>query len=418
MQLTYKFNYYKNFDRLHNLCVISKNLYNQANYIVKQEIDKKHKWIRYCELEKILKIIKNLEDKINYKLLKAQTSQQIIKTVDKDWNVFFKSVKVYKKYPENFKTKPNPPNYKGVVNQLIFSNQTCKIYKNRLQLYRDFNIIIPKFKDKDFEKFNQVRILPRKDYHVIEIVYTIPDKEPIKNLNIIGIDLGVNNFATLSSNTFSNPIIFSGKILKSINQNYNKKMAKLSSIKDKMKIKKQTKKMRKITERRDRKLQDIEHKISKKIVDIASAKNVSTIVVGKNVGWKQSISLGKKTNQTFVQIPHARFINKLSYKCKMNRITLIETEESYTSKIDNLVLEEMCNHEQFKGKRIKRGLFQSSSGKLINSDVNGSLGIIRKVVDNFLVKEIIDRGVLFTPFKIRNIFDVQTLNKVFFRNIK
>ena len=420
MQLTYKFNYYKNFDRLHSLCVISKNLYNQTNYIVKQELEKNHKWLHRYDLQKILRYTQNLEGEINYTLLKAQTSQCVIADVYNDWKSYFNSIKQYKKNSNKFKGLPKPPNYKEKVNPLIFTNQTCKIYGNRLQFYRNFNITIPKYKDKTFEKFNQVRILPKNNYHVIEIIYTIPDKEPIKNSNIIGIDLGVNNFATLTSNTFKNPIIFSGKILKSINQNYNKKISKLSSIKDKMKLKHSTKRMYKIQQRRERRLQDIEHKISKKIVEIVQNKNVSTIVVGKNIGWKTDSDMGKKSNQTFVQIPHARFITKLSYKCKLNGITLIETEESYTSKCDHLVLEEMCNHEQFKGKRIKRGLFQSSSGKLINSDINGSLGIIRKflenkklnVVNNSLVKEIIDIGNLLTPFKIRNIFDVQTLNKV------
>jgi putative transposase len=412
MQLTYKFNYYKNFSKLHDLCVISKNIYNQGNYLVKQELDKNHKWLRYNDLDKILKITKNLEDEVNYKLLKAQTSQQIIKTIDNSWNSYFKSLKEFKKNPGKFKGLPKAPKYKEKINQLIFTNQNSKIKGNKLYLYKDLIIVIPEYRNRKFENFNTIRIIPRKDHHTIEIVYTVPDNEIVKNSNIIGIDLGVNNFATLTSNTFNNPVIFSGKILKSINQNYNKKISKLSSIKDKMKIKKQTKRIQKITERRNRRLQDIEHKISKKIVEIAQNKNVSTIVVGKNKNWKTNSNLGNKNNQAFVMIPHARFITKLNYKCKMNGITLIETEESYTSKTDNLVLEELCNQEQFKGKRIKRGLFQSSSGKLINSDVNGSLGIIRKVVGNSRSKEIIDRGNLLTPFKIRNIFDVQTLNKV------
>ena len=195
-------------------------------------------------------------------------------------------------------------------------------------------------------------------------------------------------------------------------------MARLKSIKDKMLIKKSTKNIQKLNEKRERKLNDIEHTVSKKIVDIAIEKNVSTIVVGKNKNWKTSIKLGNKTNQTFVQIPHARFICKLAYKCKMNGITLIETEESYTSKIDHLVLEEMKEHKTYLGKRIKRGIFQSSSKKLINSDVNGSLGILRKfwennknVVDNSSLQKIINRGNLLTPFKIMDIFNIQTLDK-------
>lgn len=412
MQLTYKFKYYRNFDRLLNLCKISKNLYNQGNYVILNDMKANNgkKKVNYRDLDRILKVTTNLENEVNYRLLKSHTSQQILMNLDKNWKSFFMGLRAYKKDPSKFKEIPKPPNYKGFVNALYFTKNICQIKGDRLILYKDLSIKIPEYKGRNFEKFQQVRILPRKGYVEVEIVYNFKEDEPIVNDNIIGIDLGLNNFATLVSNQFS-PIIFSGKQMKSANQRWNKRMARLQS--EQAKFNKKTKERKiwrtklqdTITEKRNRKIDDVTHKISKKIVEIAQSNNVSRIVVGKNVQWKTSIDLGNKTNQKFCEIPHAKFINKLRYKCLLKGIQLLVTEESYTSKVDHLALEELGHHDNYLGKRVHRGLFRSSTGIRINADVNGAIGILRKVVDDSLVKEIINKGNLLTPFRVRNIFN-------------
>ena len=119
--------------------------------------------------------------------------------------------------------------------------------------------------------------------------------------------------------------------------------------------------------------------------------------------------MGKKTNQKFVQIPYLKLIEYLKYKCDLVGINLITTEESYTSKCDSFSLEEIKKHDKYQGKRIKRGLFISGVNKLINADINGSMNIMRKVVDDSYIKnKIINSGLLFNPIKIRDLFDLNS----------
>ena len=207
--------------------------------------------------------------------------------------------------------------------------------------------------------------------------------------------------------TENNAIVYSGKFLKSYNRYFNKRLAKLQSIKDKQKIKGCTKRIKTLYEKRSRYIEDAFHKYSRIIVDYLIRNRIGNLVVGYNSGWKQSIDMGKKNNQKFMQIPFARLTSYLKYKCEMVGICYIETEESYTSKCDSLALEEIKKHDSYIGKRIKRGLFQSSTGVLINADVNGSMNILRKVVGNFdCVNQIIGSGQLLCPIRYSNPFRV------------
>ena len=149
-------------------------------------------------------------------------------------------------------------------------------------------------------------------------------------------------------------------------------------------------------------MSDLMHKVSKHIIRYMLSKKIGTIVVGYNRGWKDSIRIWKRNNQTFVQIPYKTLISYLKYKCEMNGIKLIETEESYTSKCDALAMEMIEKHEVYQGKRIKRGLYQSSVNKLINADVNDALNIMRKVF-NDSAERIIGRGLLFNPMKLNDL---------------
>ena len=194
--------------------------------------------------------------------------------------------------------------------------------------------------------------------------------------------------------TETKPVIFNGKIIKSYNQWYNKRKAKLCSIKDKSKIKTYTKQLYKIERDRESFINDYLHKVSTGLIQYCIENKIANLVIGHNLQWKDSIALGKNTNQKFVNIPHSKFINYLKYKCEMVGINFIETEEAYTSKVDHFALEEMKHQEKYLGKRVKRGMFQSSIGKLINADVNGALGILRKVVGDSGISQIINSGLI------------------------
>ena len=403
MRLVYKFNIKQN-DRLLGLCKISKNLYNQALYLVKKELKENNKWLNYSYLNKVLQTTTNIEGTINYKLLKAQVSQQCLRSLDKNITSYVKSIKDYSKNKNKYKGCPKFPKYKKEINQLIYTNQCCSI-KNDGYLYLDkqTKIRIPQFnKYKDrLSNFQQVRVIPKlNNIFTIEMIYIDNEKNNNElNSNLYSsIDLGINNIATMILPD-EKPILYNGKQLKAKNQYFNKK---ISNLKSKLSNNKKTsKQIQELYLKRDNQLSDIFHKLSRMIVNRLIENKIGNIVVGYNKGWKDSINIGKRNNQTFVNISYEKLLSFLQYKCEMCGIKLIINEESYTSKCDGLALEEIGKHETYLGKRVKRGLFQSSIGKLINADVNGSLNILRKVVgDSEITSKIINSGWLFQPVRV------------------
>lgn len=193
------------------------------------------------------------------------------------------------------------------------------------------------------------------------------------------------------------PFIVNGRIMKSFNQWYNKNKAKLMSYVGDVGT---SKRLRQLNNYRNFWIEDYIHKVSRYIVNYCINNNIGSIVIGLNKGWKQEINLGKKTNQKFVEIPFSRLIDKISYKCKLVGISFQINEESYTSKVDHLAFEKLGKHDVYLGKRKKRGLFQSSIGKLLNADINGAIGIGRKVFGDFYVSKIIDSGFAFNPVRV------------------
>ena len=262
------------------------------------------------------------------------------------------------------------------------------------------------FKTKQ-SNIKQVRLIPKNNYIVLEVIYEIrEEKLKSDNKRYMSIDLGINNLASCSSNVIKSFII-NGKPIKSINHFYNKKLSKLKS-ELYLKHKKYTSKnIANLTLKRNNKIKDYFHKASKYIVNQLVNNSINTLIIGYNKEWKQETNIGKKNNQKFVQIPYLMFINLLSYKSKMKGINVIIQEESYTSKVsffDNeFIPTYKLNDNKFNsiGKRIKRGLFKGSN-ILINADINGSLNIMRKYL-NEASDEIISptcRGFVVNPVKI------------------
>ena len=414
MRLVYSFKI-KYTDELREQMLLSNNLYNQANYMIKEHYKTTGKYLSYPEVE--LKC-KTQEDCYNNyrKIHKAQCAQQILKTLDQNWKSFFKTIKDYKKNPIKYKGCPKPPKYKekGAYNSLIFTNQSCQIRNGKIHLWKSCKPIKFPQKEYNFSKFQQVRFIPKKRYIKVEIIY---NKECVNSdldaSKSLGIDLGLDNLVTCVSE--NKTFIVSGKILKSVNQFYNKTKAKLKSQKeDKGKRRKRLNidKLQKLEEKRSYFIKDFLHKVSRGIVNFCLSNKISRIVIGHNKQWKDSIAIGKQNNQNFVNIPHSQLISYLKYKCELVGIALIECEESYTSKCDALAFEKIQKHDVYLGKRVKRGLFQSSVGKLINADVNGALNILRKVINDSFVRKIIDSGSLFLPVKIRTVPELSIFCKI------
>ena len=361
------------FEELDNLLFLSKNLYNAGLYITRQYYFEHKKFLNYQSLASIM--VK--EDNIDYRRLPAKVSQQTLKLIEQNFKSFFKHLKVKKK-DEVIKI----PNYLKKDTGRFVVTYTSQAISNKaiksgiLKLSK----VESTFKTEKTD-IQQVRIISKNNHIVVEVIYNVKNVEPLAdNERYASIDLGLNNLGTVTSNVIK-PFIINGKPLKSINQFYNKRV---SNLKSKLKDgKKTSRRIKSLTDKRNNKIKDYLHKASTLLVNQLVSNDLNTLIIGNNKSWKQDINIGKRNNQNFVQIPHSTFIKMLEYKCKLRGINVLITEESYTSKCSFLDNEDIKKQKEYKGSRIKRGLFKSSKGILINADVNGSLNILKKVVGKF-----------------------------------
>jgi len=345
---------------------------------------------------------KQLKTEECFKALPSKTSQQIVIQICNNWRAWFKSVKKYQKSKTNYTGMPRPPQYKNKEkgrNTILFDYmQGC---------FNNGNYYFPRKDRKKIEyietlvtkeNFVLCRIVPYGNCYKIEMIYRVENIEPKENNDrYLAIDLGVTNFATLTNNIGSQSIVINGRILKSINNYYNKQRAKALSYIGRG-ISNRT---CKIDFKRNNIINHHMHKISRWIVDYCVDNDINTICIGLNHDWQRNSSLGKKTNQKFVQIPFVKFIQKLEYKAKDSGIKVIKTEESYTSKASFIDGDEMSKRVECSGKRVKRGLYRSSEGILINADVNGSYNILRKCNPEFKYDGI--KGLSLNPVRV-NLF--------------
>jgi len=380
----------------------SKNLYNHANYLVRKEFTENNRWLRYQDLDKILK--KDIDYPDYRNMPTAQAAQQTLQLVDQNWRSFFSLIKDWSKNKDKYSGRPKLPKYKPKNGRIVFmlTNQQVKLKDDLLHFPKSFNGFTIKSRCvtlNNFEKINQIRIVPNNQIFCIEIVYSvvINDNMLPDNGRHMSIDLGLDNLATIVTNTGLQPVLVNGKGLKSINQYYNKQKAYYQSIAKSMNDKFYTNRLYRLTQKRNFKIEDALHKISKYIVDIALENKITTIVIGNNKNWKQSISLGKRTNQSFVSIPHQKLIEKIMYKARTQGINVTLTEESYTSGTSFLD-KEQPNKEFYNNKRrVYRGLFISNN-KSINADVNAAYQIMKKVFPNEFSDGI--EGVVLHPVRV------------------
>ena len=387
---------HKHYNLLNEFCYKSKNLYNYANYIIRQEFIKNGNWIRYNNLDKILKQEGNNFDYKNMPL--ASCSQQCLKLLDKNWKSFFQSIKDYNQNPSKYLGRPKLPKYKpkNGRNILILTSQNCKIQKGIVKFPKTFKGFYLKTK---VNKLQQVRIIPKDRYLVVEIVYKINDIVPmLDNNKYISIDLGLDNFVTVVNNCGLKPFVINGKGLKSINQYYNKQVSYYKSISKRMNGLDYTNRISKITNKRNNKVDDFIHKASRYIVDYCRDNKINTIIIGNNKNWKQNSKMSKVVNQNFISIPYYKFIEKVKYKAEEIGINIIITEESYTSGTSFLDNELPIKENYNKNRRIHRGLFISNNNIRINADVNGAYQIMKKVFPKAFSNGI--EGVGLHPFKV------------------
>ena len=355
------------------LCFLSKNLYNAALYIQRQNYRDGKSYISESEMSKLLRNQNNPD----YYAINTTVSIYVVKQLDECYKSFFSLLKLKSEGKYNKKIKL--PRYKDKIrgrNVATFHSSRLikKTYKKEGLIHLSKTNI--KFKSKiPFEQIQEVKVVPKSGYYEIQVIYKADEDKLLENSNYAAIDLGLNNLATVVT-AISSPMIINGRPLKSINHHWNKRVSKLKS---KLKKGRRTsKQIQTITNKRNRRVKNYLHQASRALVDELRKLCISKVVIGSNKEWKQNINLGCHTNQNFVQIPHQRFIEMISYKAKLYGIEVIAAEESYTSKCSFLDDESIEKHSVYKGKRIKRGLFKSSNGIIINADVNAAYNIMKK----------------------------------------
>ena len=378
------------------LCFKSKNLYNAALFEFRQSyFDKEADTLSWQNINRIF----NQSNQFDYRELPSKVSNAVLKKLGNNISSFWSLVK-----KSDYNKKVRLPKYlhktdgRFIVefNKQTFSNKRDD--ENNLIICKSsLDLRIP----TKVETPQQVRIIPKVGCYVIEVIYEIKENQPKQNQRVAAIDLGLNNLATVVTNDGDNPILISGKKIKSINQYYNKIASKQKSLLPNNIF--TSKSLDRLWLKRNNKISYEIHKITKFLANYFDERDVSKVIIGNNSGWKNGINLGRRNNQNFVNIPYTKFINQLTYKCQLLGITVITREESYTSKASFLDYDEIPNYKdetkpKFSGRRIKRGLYRSTTRK-INADVNGAYNIMVKENPNYIISNREQLG--FNPILIK-----------------
>ena len=393
-----------NYNKLSILSNMSCNLYNNALYVIRQHFfnktnkqydndiasDIEKTYLNYYDLNRLLK------ETNEYKSLPSNVSQEILKLVDKNFKSFFSLLD--KKKANQYNKKCNIPKYnktgKGILIYNVSTLSKVCLDKNTVKLPKT-DIYLPIIN----KTAKQIRIVPKSNYFIYEVIYDgIEQPEKKDNGRYMSIDIGINNLATCTSNKIK-PFIINGRPIKSINQYYNKKRSNIQSTIKKVNNKNSCHRIDKLTLKRNNKIDWYMHNASSYIVSQLVSNDINTLIVGANKEWKQDTNMGKQNNQNFVSIPYNKLKLQLRYKCKLNGIRYVEQEESYTSKCSFFDDEKIEKHDNYAGKRVKRGLFMTKENHYVNADINGSLNIMRKYLNvaSDIILDERSRGLVVSP---------------------
>ena len=353
-------------------CFYSKNVYNQANYIIRQEFINNNNKISAYDVQKLMQSMDC------YKECGSQAAQKTIQLVDKMWKSYFKAIKDWKKNPSKYLGMPKLPKYLPKDGRQVFMLKNIQCSLNNGQ----FRIAFKPFGGYTVNthavgKLMQCRFVPKADYYVMEIVYEIEVPDVVEErIRICSIDLGTENLVTMVNNIGLQPVVIKGGAIKSVNQFYNKRKAEMQS-----QLKKETgrdwsKNLQKLTDKRYEKIKYLMHCASKNVVNYCVENKIDTLIIGLNKKWKQE----NENKQNFTYIPFDMFVKQIQSKCEEYGIEVVMTEEAYTSGTSFLDKEQPIKENYNKERRVYRGLFIANNGKTINADVNGAYQIMKKVV--------------------------------------
>lgn len=378
----------KGTDELVRLCGLSRELYNRTNYLMRQSWFSQKDVPGFRQMPSINDLIRETRGlDCSRDFGNTKIANQIIRRVLADWSNFYKALRAFRRDPSGFDRYPRPPKYKEELAQVIFYNETIKGGRSGKTLDR---IIATNgcFSIQSSRPYKQVVITPKSFGFIIEVQYESPDvpKPKLSKRKACTIDLGLNNLAAVTLDQ-QRPILVNGRIVKSINQWYNKRPCKSRA------------------KKRYFRLENYFHHTAKMIIEICVTNGIGTIVIGKNDGWKREVRMRMKTKQSFLFVPHESLIGKIRYRAEMIGIDLILTEEAYTSQASFYDYDPLPRYDEtppeFSGVRKHRGLYISNDGFAVNADINGSLNIGRKVIPEFL--GIGDRSVAATPVVVNSL---------------
>ncbi len=377
----------------------SKNLYNAANYVVRQSFIQAGVYLDYQEMHR------RMTDHEAYQALPAKVAQWVLRLLDQNWQSYFATLAAWQVDPSKFLGRPRLPGYKDKQkgrNLLVYTIQALSIPALRA------GWIVPSMLGINVKtrvkSVQQVRIIHRIGFYVVEVIYAQePIPAAVNPALRAGVDIGLNNLAMLTSDKPGFvPRVVNGRPVKSINQFYNKRRAELQS---RLGETHTSRRLECITTKRNRRIDHYLHTASCRIIDLLVAEGIGALCIGQNPHWKQEVNLGRRNNQNFVSVPHARFIEMLTYKAELVGIRVTITEESYTSQASFLDADPLPVYDAqrqeapiFSGRRVKRGLYRASDGMSINADVNGAYNIIRKVAPDAFARG--SRGCVVHPIRL------------------
>lgn len=374
---------------------LSNNLYNQALYVLRQAFIDGEKIPSKFNLHKILLHKEyECEEYDNIHKMVSSNAQIICQLVAQNFKAFLMALKAFKKNKSGFTGAPKIPNYNKKEQEfmLIIGAQQCAIKDGMMRFPKKLNLDKIYVGDLDIA---HVRIFPGKKKYKVEVVYKVEALPKKKKGNIAGIDLGLDNLATVAINKRGiRPLLINGRPLKSMNLHFNNKRNKVQSELKKCNDKYMSHKLETLYRKRNNRFNTYMHKASKEIIDYCLEHNVSQIIIGHNKLQKQESKL-----KNFVAIPTFRLIKLIKYKAEYQGIEVVETEESYTSITSYLDKEEPIKDNADRFRRIHRGLFVSGKGKRINADVNSAYQIMKKVIGDKVIKPI-GKGAVFIPKKV------------------
>lgn len=398
---------------LDDLTFKAKNLYNHGLYLYRQSYFEHKKnpenpVLSWVDIDKSLR----WQGHEDIRALPAKVANTVLKNLGESIASYWKLVRL--KREGGVRQKPRLPRYLHKTDgryPLSFNYQTFGSKRgtnNELILCpRGLCLRIP----TKVGNPKQVRIVPNRHNFIIEVIYNVEEQELKSTSRYAGIDLGVDNFATVTFSTKNRPLIVKGLELKSINQGYNRLISKAQSLLPAPQ--KTSKSIHRLWSRRSWILRTRIHQMTAFLTTLFDEMQIEKVFIGKNINWKQNLRFGKSVKQRFAYLPYETFIEQLRYKCRLRGISVVTQEESYTSKAsfldnDNIPVYSETRNPKFSGRRITRGLYRTSTGRLINADVNGSYNILRKGlmnnhlsfnVDNPLIHPLVVKGIGKEPNK-------------------